>query len=542
MPQIVTIGSGGDYSTVASWVASSDYSTDWGVGNKATGQITGIITEAVTINTATTPNGALLTAFPDEEYDGTNSATCAGLVSSGITLALRDNGLEVSFIFVETTNDNMIAIRLGAFEAVDTDLHDVGAKSGLLGNGGVAIETYASAAFTGNIERVITEGSGGFGLNLRNACTGTLDHITVIDAAANGSGFRDGIFSASATTTITNTLVLLASTAAGGAESFAGSYSASSDFNAGDDTTAPGSNSLDNRTTADLANYAGADFRTASGSALEAAGSGGGFIGAYLESSSGISLSVTLGSIDYASQNATVQLSGVVDVSATLGLINYSSNNAVVQLSGNVDIIATLGAISYTNQNTTVQLSGEINVNTTLGLISYESQSTVVQISGVIGLNATLGTIDYSSLNTLVEISGETNVNATLGSIDYSSQNPTIQLSGEIIANATLGLINYSSNNTVISITGGISLSTTLGQIDYSSQSTVITLQGEINIPVTLGQISYNSNNVIIGTGEQQIIGVITAGFAADLYSSEFEPDLYTAGFKPDVITAKFKT
>ncbi|MBL4941164.1 MAG: hypothetical protein JKY81_05805 [Colwellia sp.] len=223
----------------------------------------------------------------------------------------------------------------------------------------------------------------------------------------------------------------------------------------------------------------------------------------------GITLSVTLGAIDYASQNTAVQLSGVVDVSATVGLISYAPQNTTVQLSGNVDIIATLGTISYTSQDTNVQLSGAINVS------------------------STLGTIDYSSLNTLVELSGETSVNATLGSIDYSSQNPVVQLSGEIIVNATLGLIDYSSSNTVVGITGGISLTATLGQIDYSSQNTSVTLQGQINIPVTLGQISYNSNNVIIGTGQQQIIGVVTAGFAADLY---------TSGFKPDSITVTFKT
>lgn len=191
--------------------------------------------------------------------------------------------------------------------------------------------------------------------------------------------------------------------------------------------------------------------------------------------------------------------SGNVNVVTTLGAIDYASQNTTVELLGAVDVTATLGAISYASQSTSVQLSGEVNVSATLGLISYDSKSTAIQLSGAIELNATLGTIDYSSLNVLVELTGETNVNATLGSIDYAS------------------------NNTVIGITSGIILSATLGQIDYNSQSTSITLQGQINIPVTLGQISYDSNNVIIDADQQQVIGVVTA---------MFKPDVITVNFK----------
>jgi len=258
MPQVVKIGIGGDYSTVASWVASSDYSTDWGVGNPATGQITGKITENVTINTAATPNGALLTAFPGEEYDGTNSATCAGLIGSGVVLAIRDNGIEVSNIFTRGTGLGVITVRLGAFEAVDTNYHDCGTCSELTNANSSAIETWSGGAFTGNIEKVIVEESGGYGLWLKWIASGTIDHITVLDAAASGSSFRNGIKSDNSANIVTNSLSLMATTATGA--SFAGSFNAASDFNAGEDASAPGSNSLDNRTTADLANYAGGDF------------------------------------------------------------------------------------------------------------------------------------------------------------------------------------------------------------------------------------------------------------------------------------------
>ena len=313
MPQIVTIGSGGDYSTVASWVASSDYSTDWGVGNKATGQITGQIPETATINTAVTPNGALLTAFPGEEYDSTNSATCAGLVSSGTPLTLRDNGLEVSFIFLDTTGAS-IALRPGSFEGIDADIHDIGVKSGLSSNAATGIETYSGAAFTGNLERVVVEGAGGRGVWLRNLCTGTIDHLTIVDAGANGSAFRYGLENDNAANVVTNILVLMHASAT--AVGFNGTFPAGADFNAGSNGSAPGANSLDNRTTADLVNYAGGDLRTASGSALATAGSGGGFIGAFLESG-GAAIEVTPNSINSVStsNNPIIAFNSVVNVS-----------------------------------------------------------------------------------------------------------------------------------------------------------------------------------------------------------------------------------
>lgn len=285
MAQISTVGVGQDYTSLSAWVASPAYSTDWGVGNKATALIVGKVSGATTINTANTPNGVLIKEN-SIAYDGTNSATCDGLTSAGITLVIRDLGIEVSGIFIETTG-SAIALYLGNFESVDANIHDLGVKTSLTNNDAHGIQTYNNGAFNGNIERVVVEGAGGFGVWLRNSCTGTLDHITVVDAAANGSAFRDGIVAGNADNIITNSLSLLAATASGSAEAFSGTFSASSGFNASSDTTAKGGSPQINRTTADLTNYAGSDFRTALASDLATSGSGGGFIGAFLEAGGG---------------------------------------------------------------------------------------------------------------------------------------------------------------------------------------------------------------------------------------------------------------
>lgn len=295
MPQIVIIKADGseDYTTVASWTASSDYSTDWGVGNKATGKISGEIVETATINKVETPNGSLLTANDGEEYDGTNSGTCARLISSETALTLRDNGLEISGFFIQSTG-NTTALKVGAFEGIDADIHDIGVKASSNTSSAHSIVTYSAAPFAGNLERIIIEESGGYGLWIRDAATGTIDHITSVDANTSNNGFRDGVRSDDSNNVLTNVFSLISPLSVAAADSFFGSYSPSSDYNAGDDSTAPGANSLDNRSTADLAGYAGGDFRISSSSDLATAGSGGGFIGASLQSDGGPGLTSTI--------------------------------------------------------------------------------------------------------------------------------------------------------------------------------------------------------------------------------------------------------
>ena len=274
------------YTSVSSWVGSTDYSTDWGAGNKATALIRDKIGEVVTINTATPPNGALLTAFQGQEYNGMNSATCAGLFSSTFTLTLRSLGIEISHICIESTG-NAIPLRLGAFEAVDAHVHDVGVKASSKTNGAHGVVTYSAAPFTGTIERVVVEESGGFGLWLRDGCVNPVDHITVLDSNTSNNAFRDGVRSDDSSNILTNVISFLSPLSVVSADAFSGQFSPSSGFNAGDDSSTPGTNPVDNRSTGDLVDYAAKDFRTALNSPLATAGSEGGFIGAFLEESAG---------------------------------------------------------------------------------------------------------------------------------------------------------------------------------------------------------------------------------------------------------------
>tara|TARA_R110000803_G_scaffold95395_5_gene163411 strand:+ start:10733 stop:12127 length:1395 start_codon:yes stop_codon:yes gene_type:complete len=234
---------------------------------------------------------------------------------------------------------------------------------------------------------------------------------------------------------------------------------------------------------AELVNFAMGNLQTGSTSDLATLGSP--FIGALLEASGGISLTATLGTIEYNSNDSVVSLAGSVDVTATLGTISYSSSDATISLTGSVDVIATLGVINYASNDSIIQVSGAVNVS------------------------------------------------ATLGAINYTSNDTSISLFGNVDIVATLGTINYNSNDVSISLAGGVNVNATLGAIDYTSSDTTILLQGQVLVLATLGAITYDSYNVNIQVGSGQFIGTVTAGFANDIYS---------AGFKPSEITVNFKS
>jgi hypothetical protein len=91
-----------------------------------------------------------------------------------------------------------------------------------------------------------------------------------------------------------------------------------------------------------------------------------------------------------------------ISVTATLGTISYSSNDTSVSVTGSFDVVATLGTISYASNDAVITTSGAVDVTATLGTISYTSNNPAVSVTGIIPIAATLGTISYTSNNVTV--------------------------------------------------------------------------------------------------------------------------------------------
>ena len=447
MPQVSGVGVGQTYTTLAAWVAAESGS-DYGVGNPAIAEVTGSLGAGATVN-GVFVRGFIIRAKTGEELNASNlsGASANGPIIMASTTAssacvVKDITYESSFNFgvagneitnCQLTASSGTAIVLGARNVIGTGL-----------------------IFTGNPERCF-DSSGGAGQ------TAVLNNCLSLGVTGSFSFVRG---------TFTNCLKL------GGGTGYAASLTGS-DHNASDDTTAPGANSLQNRTTADLVNFAGGDYRTASGSVLATAGLGGTFIGFALESSSGISLTVDSGTYSQAGNNTP--LKAELNILTTSG--SYLLTGSDVNLKAAKKLIAETGSYNLTGTDVTLIYTpgggGEI----------------LVIDSGVYSLAG-----DELLLNAQLNI---------------------VSNSGNYLLSGTETRIAYNAN--IVTDTGSYSLT-----------------GSNVNLFANYGMIVQSTSYTLTGTSvtlkysgdTNQIIGTVTAGFA---------PDLYSVGYKPNTITVTFK-
>jgi len=274
--------SGGDYSTLVSALAdvpASLIATDeqW---NIEISTFSGGLSGAVTMPTITSDATRYLEirAAAGDEYNPvddtgiflTASAAFAGVLVNNVTHFCRLRNIGVK-------NTRTAASGRGIDWAADDGLTE-GLFATTLSTSGAILYFFNNAQR--HVIRECLSHLGTTGFDFGNNDPRTADKLTSIDASAVG------IDTGTAATTITNSLSI------GSSNPWLGTFQAASSNNASDGTDAPGSGSVQNITTADLANYAGGDFRTASGSVLATAGTVD-FIGYALETSSGITITGT---------------------------------------------------------------------------------------------------------------------------------------------------------------------------------------------------------------------------------------------------------
>jgi len=309
--------SGGDYSTLVSALAdvpASLIATDeqW---NIEISTFSGGLSGAVTMPTITSDATRYLEirAAAGDEYNPvddtgifiTSSAAFAGSFINGVTHFCRLRNIGVK-------NTRTAASGRGIDWFADDGLNE-GVFATTLSTSG-AIVYFFNNAMRHTIRECLSY-LGTTGFDFGNNDPRTVDKITSIDASAVG------IDTGTAATTITNSLSI------GSANPWLGTFQAASSNNASDGTDAPGSGSLQNRTTADLADYAGGDFRTASGSALATAGTVD-FIGYALEAASGNTLTADSGAYTYTGTDVALTYTpiGAFTLVADSGAYTYTGN------------------------------------------------------------------------------------------------------------------------------------------------------------------------------------------------------------------------
>ena len=104
--------------------------------------------------------------------------------------------------------------------------------------------------------------------------------------------------------------------------------------------------------------------------------------------------------------------------------------NLVLQSSESIiNVDAGIGSINYTSNNASVNLDSEISVNAGIGSISYNSNPAQVELSGLIDIPSGIGQISYNSLNTVVSL---TDGSQTIGTVtvSYKPFGVTVQYKG----------------------------------------------------------------------------------------------------------------
>ena len=392
MPQnaIIRANGTGDYTSIIAWEAAeqgSDY------GSVTIGRVDGFFDQGASalIISGTWINGAKLEPFDSADaFDGTERLLC-GLASQNTTRG-------IDFVTSTDVEIDGLEIIYTVGSGTDRAIEDSGAGTYTLSN--CLVDAENSRLYIGSFDftdTVLVAQAASSGVSNGSVCNFT---------GCNVFG-QNTEFLVRASTSINTVCV---NTGAGDCFSLGTQSNCASS-----DTTA---DTLTNIVYADsfvsATPIASKDYRIKSGSDLDTNG-----IGAFIQSGGGVTVTPTLGAIDYTSQNTTVSLTGSIDITTTLGTISYSSQDATISLTGDIDVTATLGSINYSSQNTTVSVTGDVDIIATLGAIDYTSQDATVVLSGLIDVTTTLGAIVYNSYPVTVQIGeGQIIGNVTAGFAD----------------------------------------------------------------------------------------------------------------------------
>jgi len=179
-------------------------------------------------------------------------------------------------------------------------------------------------------------------------------------------------------------------------------------FNASEDATAPGATNYRNRTQSDFANFAGADYRTSSSSALATGGSGGTFIGYALESGGGISVNEQLKNINVSTLNPTVTLTSSISVIEQTSSVSYSALNPVVTLTGVISVAEQVKNVQFGSNNPVIDLTGVVSiVEQTSNYTITSNNPSVTLTPKPIEITEQAVSLQYQSLNPSILLTPE---------------------------------------------------------------------------------------------------------------------------------------
>lgn len=161
-----------------------------------------------------------------------------------------------------------------------------------------------------------------------------------------------------------------------------------------------GSNAITESPSTDIfVDYAGGDYRLLATSSPALAGAG-----AFIQTSSGITVTGQAASYNYSAIPGSVGLTGEITVTGGTANYNYSGINGSVELTGEIVVNGQTANYNYTGLNGSVLLQGQINVIGQTASYNYTGVNASVLLSGEIVITGQTANYDYFGVGATINL------------------------------------------------------------------------------------------------------------------------------------------
>ncbi len=381
MPRVSLVGAGHggseDYATLALWW-TAESGTDYGSLIEAV--CSGIVAVSNTMFSGATPHGYAVYAKSGEDFNGTNELTCPQAAGFDV---ISPNG----------SVSGIASIGTGSNQGMSQTGQDTLVEFCFLSHSGTGDAANQNSTNTNKIMRnCVIDGVGNFGFVANsNTFLNQVENCLVIGTSLWG------ILASNASVLIQNNFCFGHST--NDISSNTGVFIT----NATQDLT--GNAGLTGFTSAELVNFAGGDYRTKSTSALATAGTGAqGFIGAFLEVSSGITVTEDTVNTNYTVLDPTITLTGTITVTEDTVNTSYTSLDPTITLTATITITEDTVNTNYTALNPTITLTPTDTIVITEETVNtnYTSLDPVIILSGTITITEDTVNTNYTALNPII--------------------------------------------------------------------------------------------------------------------------------------------
>jgi Uri superfamily endonuclease len=336
---------------------------------------------------------------------------------------------------------------------------------------------------------------GTYGFYINNYASASYINCTSINPST--SGFRHGPTSASVTTD--NCLHI---DGVGGGSTFSAGASVTGDHNATSDSTSPtGANSLANRSTSDLTDYAGGDYRTASGSALATAGNGtdAAYIGYALEAGGGPTYSLTLDAGSYVYTGSAVDLIVGRKIGITAG--SYAYTGSAVDLIAGRKLVITPGSYTYTGSSIDLKVGRKLTIDPASYTYTGNDVTLTYTPAGGATYTLTLDAGSYALTGSSVDLLANRKLALDAGSYAYTGSAAPLIVGRKLAIESGSYAVNGQSVNLIV----GRKLSIDAGAYNYTGFPVTLSYSGVVISLISGYSVQYSQDNISINFNSDNI-------------------------------------